>query len=222
MTKFRIAAAAAACLLVGSVLVNWAGAQAPAAGGPPTPGLIVLLDVTSLIKDNSRLKAMMADMQRDVSKSEDIFRKERDVIRQMTDEIKDSRAGTPDYKAKEEEITKRSTDLNVKIQLQRKEFLQRESKIYYTVYQEIWQEVDYFAANNNISMVLRTTNEPVNAEKPDDILREMNKPVVWSAKGLDITQYIKQQLQRRYGEINRTAQPGTPGAPVRQGVPLQR
>lgn len=217
MTKFRIAAAAAACLLVGGFLVNSAGAQAPAAGGPPAPGLVVLLDVTALIKDNAHLKAMMADMQRDVTKAEDAFRKERDQVRALTEELKDMRAGTPEYKAKEEQITKGGTDLNVKIQLQRKEFMQRESKIYYAVYQEIWQEVEYFATNNNISMVLRTTSEPVDVEKPDDILREMNKPVIWSAKGLDITQYIKQQLQRRYGEVNHTAQP-----PARQGVPIQR
>lgn len=219
MTNFRIAAAAAACLLVGGFLVSQAGAQAPAAGGPPAPGLIVLLDVTSLIKDNAHLKAMMADMQRDVSKAEDVFRKERDQIRAMTEELKELRAGTPEYKAREEKVTKDSTDLNVKIQLQRKEFMQRESKIYYAVYQEIYQEVEYFAANNNISMVLRTTSDAVDVEKPDDILREMHKTVVWSKAGLDITQYIKQQLQRRYGEFNHTAQPGVPGRP---GVPMQR
>lgn len=222
MTKFRIVAATAACLLVSYiVLVSSVDAQAPAAGGPPTPGLIVLLDVTSIIKDNAHLKALMADMQRDVTKTEEIFRKERDTLRQMSEEIKDMRAGTPEYKAREEEITKRGTDLNVKIQIQRKEFMQRESQIYFSVYQEIQQEVAYFAANNNISMVLRTTSEPVDVQKPDDILREMNKPVVWNAKHLDITQYIKEQLKRRYGETNQTAQPGTPGAP-RQGVPFQR
>lgn len=217
MTKFRIVAATAACLLVSYiVLVSSVEAQAPSAGGPPAPGLIVLLDVTSLIKDNAHLKALMADMQRDVTKTEDIFRKERDTLRQLSEELKDMRAGTPEYKAREEEITKRGTDLNVKIQLQRKEFLQRESRIYFSVYQEIQQEVAYFAANNNISMVLRTSSEPVDVEKPDDILREMNKPVVWSSKGLDITQYIKEQLKRRYGDTNQTAQP------PRQGVPFQR
>ena len=217
MTKFRIVAATAACLLVSYiVLVSSVEAQAPSAGGPPAPGLIVLPDATSLIKDNAHLKALMADMQRDVTKTEDIFRKERDTLRQLSEELKDMRAGTPEYKAREEEITKRGTDLNVKIQLQRKEFLQRESRIYFSVYQEIQQEVAYFAANNNISMVLRTSSEPVDVEKPDDILREMNKPVVWSSKGLDITQYIKEQLKRRYGDTNQTAQP------PRQGVPFQR
>ena len=44
----------------------------------------------------------------------------------------------------EEEIARREADLSVKVQLQRKEFLMREAKIYNTIYQEIEQEVDYY------------------------------------------------------------------------------
>jgi len=217
--RFLLVAAAAAAALVASCFVYTGVAQQAGPAGPPSPGLTVLLDVNALIKENEHLKAMMAEMQRDVTRAEEVFRKERDAIRQLADELKEIRAGTPQYREKEEEITKRTSDLNVKIQLQRKEFLQRESKIYYTVYQEIQQEVDYFAANNNIAMVLKTTSEPVDVEKPEDILREMNKPVVWNAKALDITPYIRARLQQRYGTA-RTANPA--GPPVRQGVPFPR
>ena len=218
MSKSRIVTAIAAVVLVSGFLVYSVVAQQPAPAGPPAPGLIVLLDVTALIKDNSHLKSMMADMQRDVARAEQVFREKREKIRAMSEELKELKAGTPPYREKEERLTKDSTDLNVQMQIQRKEFLQRESKVYYTVYQEIQQEVDYFAANNNIAMVIRTSNEPVDVEKPDEIVREMTKPVVWNAKGLDITQYIRQQLQRRYGETNQ----GAPPTNARQGVPIQR
>jgi Skp family chaperone for outer membrane proteins len=213
--RFLITAALAAALAAISLLVVSAVAQQPAAS-PPTAGLTVLLDVTGLIKDSHRLKEMMADMQRAVAKAEESFKKDREDIRRLTEELKDSqlRSGSPEYRAKEELITKKTSDLNVAVQIQRKDFLQMESKIYYTVYVEIQQEVNLFAAANNISMVLKTSSEPVDAEKPEDILREMNKPVIWHAQGLDITPYIKERLARRYGNPQQAA--GRPGVPLQK------
>jgi len=217
--KSQLLAAIAAGLLTIGFVVYSVLAQQPGAAAPSAPGGIALLDVTSVFKENEHFKAMTAEMQRDVARAEEVFKKERETVRQLTEELRDHKPGTLEYKNKEEEITTRSTKLNVNIQLQRKEFLQQESKIYYTVYQEIQQEVDYFAANNNIAMVLKFSNEPVDVEKPDDILREINKQVVWSSRALDITPYIKDRLRHRYGAA-RTAAP--PGNPVRQGVPFPR
>jgi len=87
--------------------------------------------------------------------------------------------------------------LNVRFQLQKKEFSKTEAKIYYMVYQEIQQEVDAFAQANGIAVVLKFKSEQADAEKPDEVLTELNKPVIWYARNLDITPIILESLNRR-------------------------
>ena len=76
-------------------------------------------------------------------------------------------------------------------------FYARSRQIYSTVYQGIKQEVDGFCSANGIAIVLKFNREPINNEKPDDVLRGINSPVVWNAGQVDITQYIIDSLARR-------------------------
>jgi Skp family chaperone for outer membrane proteins len=65
------------------------------------------------------------------------------------------------------------------------------------VYQEIQQEVDAFAQANGIAVVLKFKSEQADADKPDEVLTELNKPVIWYARNLDITAVILESLNRR-------------------------
>lgn len=203
MRKSALAALVAATVLV---LVAPAAAQNNAA-----PTMIAIIDINYLIKENPHLKAMMGDMKAAVARAEETLNKQREEIRTLSEQIKQVKAGTLDYKKAEEDLTKKSTDLNVQVQLQRKDFLQQESKIYFTVYQEIWAEVDAIATQYNIAVVLKTSNEQVDVNKPEEILREMNKQIIWHAKSLDITTLVHRRLLDRYGSAANTA--------ARQGVP---
>jgi Skp family chaperone for outer membrane proteins len=176
------------------------------------------LDVNAVFKEHGRFKAAMNDLEIKVKQAEQQVKQERDTIKNLSERLKDYRAGSPEYKQLEEELAKRQSDLSVQVALQRKEFLQQEAKIYHTVYQEIEQEVQYVAASNGIAVVLRYSGEPVDAEKPDDILRDINKSVVWYSDGLDITPIIKARL------CQRPMAPGmnqTPPPQARPGVPYQ-
>ena len=104
--------------------------------------------------------------------------------------------GTPDYKALEEEITRRRADLQVKASLRKNEFLQNEASIYFTVYQEILQATDYYCQQNGIDLVVRFSSEQVKPQQPESILAFINKDVVWYQKQLDITPMISQDLNR--------------------------
>jgi Skp family chaperone for outer membrane proteins len=89
--------------------------------------------------------------------------------------------------------------MNVRIQLQRKEFLIREAKIYYQVYQEIVKEVEMFAAANGISTVLRISGDQVDANDPQQVLANINKQVIYSSHNMDITGAILDRLNRDGG-----------------------
>ncbi len=223
MTKPYRFAAMATVLLAGALFVSAtpARAQAPAQSRPV--GGIALLDVNDVFKDHPRFKAAMNDLEMKVKMAEQEVKQEKETIKGLGERLKDFHSGSPDYKQIEEELATRQSKLSVTVGLHRKEFLQQEAKIYHTIYQEIEQEVQYVAASNGIAVVLRYSGAPVDPEKPDDILRDINKSVVWYQPGLDITPIIKQRLAARGG-----TQPSPAGnAPVapsanRMGVPYQQ
>jgi Skp family chaperone for outer membrane proteins len=189
-----------ATVLIIALIAAYSVAQPPAAAPAmrqPGSGVnIALLDVSYIFKKHARFNASMEEMKGDVERAEAQIKADQDAIKTLTEKLERYRKGTPDYKSLSEEITKRRADMSVNIQLQKEEFLQQEAKIYYNVYQEIQQEVNYYAAANGIGMVLRFNGDPVDVAKPETVIRGINGPVVWYAKELDITPVILEHLNR--------------------------
>jgi Skp family chaperone for outer membrane proteins len=185
-------------LLVISVLVVGTFAQQGGGAGGTRPGTdIALIDISVIFKKHDLFKQRMKDLQGDMERAEVTMKNEADSLRGLREKLNNYRAGTPDYNDLEAKIAKESADLNVRYQLQKKEFAKIEAKIYYSVYQEIQQEVNGYAQANGIAAVLKFSSEPCDPEKPDEVLRDLNKPVIWWSRSLDITDVILESLNRR-------------------------
>jgi Skp family chaperone for outer membrane proteins len=213
-------AVAAACLLLCGLLSSQLFSQGgvpmrqPMAPQGGSSANIALLDVSYIFKNHPRFKTMMDEMKADVDGAESSVTKERDTVRKLIEQLDTYRKGSPDYNAMEKEIAEREANLTVKVQLQRKQFLAQEAKIYFTVYKEIEQEVDYYCQNKGIDIVLRFNGDPVDVDKPDSVLSFINKPVVYYDKGRDITPIILDSLIKRSGAPTNGTRVGTrPGAP---------
>lgn len=205
MKKSHLLAVLAVTFLTSVLATSRAPAQATTGYRPaPAAPSIGLLDVSYIFKNHPRFKANMTEMQNDLQQAEAQFKAERDQIRQLAEQLKQFE-GTRDQKAAEEDLVRRQTELATKIQLQKKEFYQREAKIYYNAYQEILQVVAYYCQANNISMVLRFDGDPVKVENPEDVLRFINRPVVFHQKQQDITPIVLQQLNRDTVNPNQNA-----------------
>ena len=190
----------------------------PGVAQPMAGPRIALIDVTHIFKNHIRFKGMMGDMKNDVKKAESWVKGERIAVGKLAERLQEFNKGTPDYKAMKEEVARRQADLSVKVQLQRNEFLEREAKIYYTVYQEIWQATDYFARQPNIDIVFRFNGNEVNPDLPQEVLSNINKQVVWYDRGLNITDAILKELNRT--AINPAAADRRGTAAPRQTVPF--
>lgn len=212
MTKSQLLAASTVGLLAVVLVVSNIPAQnatGPVTGQPLGGQPVYLLDINHVFKNHSRLKAMKTDLQGDVQRAEQRVKGDKEAIKSLLEQLQQFRPGTQDYKDLEEQIAKRQANLNVLITLQRKEFLQQEARIYYIIYREIIEEVDYFAGQNRAAMVLKFDRQPVDVEIPETVVRSINRRVIWSNQGLDITDYIVDKLN---GRVN-------PGSTRRQGVP---
>jgi Skp family chaperone for outer membrane proteins len=166
----------------------------PAAAAPAPAGTsVAVIDVAYIFKNHVRFNAQMNDMKRDIEGFEASIRGEQTTFQKKREALVTYNPASNEYKKAEEELAHLKSDLDIKVAVKRREFLEQEAKVYYGIYREIEDAVAMFAQRNRIGLVLRFTGDEM---KPDDrasVLQGVNKPVVYQDR-LDITQHILNQL----------------------------
>ena len=152
------------------------GQQRPGVAG----GGIAFLDITKVFKGHTRFNELMAEYRADEGKADAAMKAEVDYLNRLMEDLKLAKPGTEEYATRGQEIARRRADMNVRAQLQRKEFLLREAKIYNQVYQEVAKEVEMFAAANGIAAVFRVSGDDVNPNDPQMVLQSINRQVIFS------------------------------------------
>lgn len=238
MTKSRVLTALAATVLATGLFVSEvqsqgvgapaamrpaAGPTAPATAAPiagptvmPATGPVALLDVSRVYKGHARFKGMMDNMKAYVQEVETWVKTEREAIGAMAEKLKEYQSGSQEYKDLEAETAKRQSNLQVQMQLKRKELMLQEAKIYHNVYVEIEQEVESVAAARGFIIVLRYNGDEVDRDDPENVLRDINKSVIWFNRGVDITDEVIARITSRSQQFGNAATGSTQN---RQGIP---
>lgn len=186
--------------------------SAPAAGLPGGPNRmapsqigvngIAVVDIAYIFKKHNRfdqemkaLKGRVEAAETDLKRMGEEIKKKQDQLKAY-DQQKTFAPGSPEYKRLEEQILKDTGDFNLKRSLQGKEFMEQEGKLYFKVSLEIDDAVKVIATRNNIGLVLKFNGDDVDANDRNDILRNINKPIVYFDKNMDITPFVLQELNR--------------------------
>ncbi len=201
-----------AMIVIVAVVPTMAAAQAPAPATAPraaTPAShTAVIDVGYIFKNHARFKAAMDKMKDEVLAAENALKAERDRINGLMEQLKGFNVGTPEYKKLEAEVAKAQGDFNVNAQLQKKDFMDREAKVYMQVYSEIEQAVSQFARQHGIAVVHRFDGDPVDSSDRNRILGNITKSIVFHDPQVDITPDILRML-------NASAVAGAPAAQPR-------
>jgi Skp family chaperone for outer membrane proteins len=200
-TNLLIGALAAAVALS---MFSFASAQAvnPASANAAKYNIAVV-DISYIFKNHKRFKTAMDSMKKEMEGIEGELKGDREKIAALEQERNTFGAGTAEYKQRDEEVARQMAEFNLKMGKLRKDFLEREAKVYYQTYLEVVDAVKYYAKRQQIGLVLRFNGEAVDPNRRDDVLREINKPVVVQDQ-IDITPDILALLNRD--------QQGAPGA----------
>ncbi len=186
-------------------------AQQPG-GQAPT---VATVDIAYIFKNHLGFKAQIEQMKRDAEAAEDTLKKEQALLKQMVEKLKEFKPGTPDFKKLEEDITQRQANAQVSVSLQKKEFMERETKIHSTIYREIEDAVKYYADRTGIQLVLQFNGDPLDVNNRQSVAMNLNKLVVYQ-RGIDITPIILESLNRSRGAA--TGAPGVPPSAMKTGV----
>jgi Skp family chaperone for outer membrane proteins len=194
--------ATAVCFAGLIALLARAQAPPPRAAQAVGPGTrVAVVDIGYIFKNHNNFKNLMEGMKKDVTAFEAELRKRGDEIRRNQEKLKGNelyKPGTPEYKRLEEEVADKQAKLQADTQLKRKEFLEREAKIYHRVYEEITREIGAFADRHRIDLVVRFNSQKIDPDNRQSVLEGVNRAVVFQRK-LNITYSIVDALNRRSG-----------------------
>jgi Skp family chaperone for outer membrane proteins len=195
-----VRAAYVAAILTTSLLSSAAlgqavpGARTPVAApaaAPPAGTNVAVIDIAFIFKNHNKFKGQMEGMKGQIEQFEQSLKKDQADFEKRREQLQAYKPSSPEFKALEEQLAKLSSELQVKMQLKRKEFLEQEAKIYFAVYNEIVERVASFADRNRIGLVLRYNSDEMDAQDRGSVLQGVNRPVVFQ-RNLDITDIILQ------------------------------
>ncbi|MCH2114319.1 MAG: OmpH family outer membrane protein [Pirellulales bacterium] len=188
-------------LLLTAIVFGLAATTIPALAQPASPSAnasrfgIGVVDVSYVFKKYSRFTTAMDGMKKEMQKAEAELKGERDGIQAKEEEAKRFNESAPEFIKLEEETVRLKADFNIKAGRIRKEFLEREAKVYYQTYMEVIQVVQSYAQQRELGLVLRFNGDPIDPNRREAILQGINKVVVHQ-NGIDITPDVLALLNR--------------------------
>lgn len=173
---------------------------------------IALIDMARVFKNYKKFDNLREELKGGLQETEERFKKMAEQIRREQSELKLLKEGTDEYAQKEKLILAHTTQAETFRKTQQRDLIRKEAQIYKTVYLEVADAVQKYATHYNFTLVLRFTSDDVETqENPEDVMRGLNRQVVYYRPSEDITNAIVNYLNARY---QRTAAQPKEGAPA--------
>ena len=189
----------AACSIPGS------NAQAQKSGT-----VVVVVDIPQVMENNNKFNGLLKSIQTEIDAFDKVLTQKRKQVQTMIEELRDYKAGTPAYENLEREIAQIQSDVNVQMQIKRKNILKKEADVYYQCYKEVQAHVAKFSEQNGINLVLNFNSKEINQESRDDVIKGVNRQVVYQ-RSLNITKYIIDLVNKGAAPVNVSNANGTTG-----------
>ena len=195
----------------------------PAAAPPPVAASgcnVVVMDIAYIFKYHQRFKMKMEEIKQGIEQFDAYIKTEQGKFNTEREKLAALNPGSVEFRAKEETLAKLKTELEVKMQQMRREFLEKEARVYYDTYLEVEKEVKEFAVRQQIHLVLRFNRDEMKPDDRNSVLAGVNRAIIFQ-QGRDITEFILQKLNPTGPTSPTTNQvaPGTqtarpPGGPI--------
>jgi hypothetical protein len=192
---------------VGLIVVSQLAAQRPVAR-PAARTKTVLVDMSAIAQNSTRLKQSMDALRAEYVAKGEALKKEGEQGNRITEEARKLPAGSPQRKEMEQKVLGLRADFELHGKKVNDETRERETKIVYSMLQELKEELARHAQANGEQLILRYDPTPPDLTNARAILAEIQKPIVYQ-RGNEITPAVLEAMNRRA-----PAAPATARAPA--------
>jgi Skp family chaperone for outer membrane proteins len=167
---------------------------APAAAQQAAPAQIAspvaILDLPYLFRNHQRFKQMDEVLKQEIGAAEQQFLGEQKSLKDEASKLGEFRPNTPEYKQLEESLARKDADIQLRVNVMRKNFAEKKAKNYFEIYQEVMAYVSYHARQTGVVLVLNFNGDPIDGTNPQSVIQGLNSTVLYKHSGVDITPII--------------------------------
>jgi Skp family chaperone for outer membrane proteins len=207
--------------VVGSVVVassSVVAQQAAPAATPPSYSANVgrygmaVVDISYIFKSYPKFTQQIEALKNEMKTADADLKTIVDRLTAKEQQRDTLKPGSPEFKQIDEALAREKADFSIKQGTVRRDFLEREAKVYYSTYNEVSSAIKYVAQQNNIGMVLRFNGDPIDPQQREDVMRAIMQPIVFQ-NNVDITPDVLALLNRggAGAPVSQAAQPRTTG-----------
>ena len=160
----------------------------------PSSSKLAVVDISHLFKHHAGLKKSLENLKAEAMLVQAEFESETKAVQKKAEGLKDLTAGTTEYNKLESQLVKSRASIQTDIELKRKEFTQREARLYLDVYKQIQRDVAILAKRQHFTVVMNGTMDEISSDKPDDVARGISSRMVWFDDSVNLTP----QLEKKY------------------------
>jgi Skp family chaperone for outer membrane proteins len=147
---------------------------------------LAVVDISFIFKNYPQFTTAIEALKGEMEKADGALKADRDRLARMEEERNTQKPGTAEFKRLDEELARQKAEFSIKQGTVRRDFLEREAKIYYTTYGQVADAVKRYASGNNIGMVLRFNGDAIDSNQREDVMRAIMQPIVYQSN-IDIT-----------------------------------
>jgi len=185
--------------VVAGLLMACGPVQGQAPNPADSPHRIALIDMARVFKQYKKFENLREELKAELQKSEEQFKGLAEQIRKQQNDLKGFKEGTDEFSRTEKNILALTTKAETYRKSAQRDLIRREAQIYKTVYLEVADVVQKYASHFNYTLVLRFSADDVEvSENPEDVMRGLNRQVVYYRPSDDITNAIVGYLNKHY------------------------
>lgn len=181
-----------AALVAAVSFVATSASQSVAAEGAKA-GLVAVLDVARVFKENPQFDARMKQIKSEADGLKAQITQQQNAIKQEAQQLAQYEAGSDERNRMEAELEQKQAALRTKARQAEADLLNREAKIYYDTYQQMQSVVTSIAEQHGISLVLRFDSEEIDPTNRAEVIKGVNRAVVVHRR-LDLTNLVIQNM----------------------------
>lgn len=163
------------------------------------PGRVAILDVARVFKQNTVFEARMKAIKDEADALKTSITQRQEQIKIKAQELNSYERGTPERNQMEAQLEQQQTKLRTEARQAETDLLNREALIYFETYQQMQSVVSQIAQEYGLSLVLRFDSEPIDPTNRTEVIKGVNRAVVFHRK-VDLTGMVSTQLNQRMAQ----------------------
>jgi Skp family chaperone for outer membrane proteins len=160
---------------------------------PKATKSVAVLDVARIFEEEAALKRQVDALQRDLDKAESYVKSRRSEYADLNASLQHHHPSTGEYRAIKQKMEKLDADLAIHINLQKRQFVDRQGVMYGEAFERIQSKAKTLCDDRRINLALRLIDNPFDRSDPKAIFANLNKTVIYH-DGIDITDDVIQAL----------------------------